>query len=142
LGGLKAESDKLRDIRREKHENDGGAPWQMEHVLGQAIKTKSLIEKRNNLRNNKWYRNQQRNTNETVTRRHCTITHMNENDTYETKSACKRCTIYTVYTAQKPDKLHHATSAAYEVKLVMQNKREMSGHGDCQTYYAVLLRIR
>jgi len=110
LGGLKAESDKLREIGHEKHENDGGAPWRMEHELAQAIK-------RNNLRNNKWYRNQRSNTDSTVTHRRYTMAHINENDTYYTKGACERCTMYTVYTAQKADKLHHATSAAYEVKV-------------------------
>jgi len=40
LGGVKAETDNLREIRHEKHQNDGGAPWRMEHELAQAIKMK------------------------------------------------------------------------------------------------------
>ena len=33
LGGLKAESDKLRKIRNENQENDSGAPWRMKNEL-------------------------------------------------------------------------------------------------------------
>ena len=33
LGGLKAESDKLRKIRHENQENDSGAPWRMKNEL-------------------------------------------------------------------------------------------------------------
>ena len=33
LGGLKAESNKLRKIRHENQENDSGASWRMENEL-------------------------------------------------------------------------------------------------------------
>jgi len=56
----------------------------MQHELAQAIKMKSLIEKRNNLRNYKWYRNQQRNTDSTVTHAIAlfTLAHLNYNDAH------------------------------------------------------------
>ena len=81
LGGLKAESDKLRKIRHENQENDSGAPWRMKNKLNYPInavteytfESSIVIYKRANygvrhvhLRNINWCKNHHTNTEPTV----------------------------------------------------------------------------